>query len=305
MRRRRLGRYRLLRLLERGGSGDIYLARDDRLARRVAIKLIRKSGPAQPQRNFIVEARALAALHHRNIVQLFDVVEGRAHHALVLEYVSGADLQTLIAGRRLDIRAVLELMQGLCAGLAAAHRIGIVHRDLKAGNVLVDRRGLVKLADFGIAVGNGTAGAWVAPAVLGNPGSLSALAPEQLRPGPCDQRTDLFALGLVAYRALSGRHPFVDVATELEQMPRLLAQRPPPLERSLREIPAALTLLVDRLLAHEPARRPSGAAQVRGEVLNILRALPLARGNSLAAVVAQWASGAGNSTPGGLANTPL
>ena len=151
MRRTEIGPYRLLCPVKEGGGGTVYAATDLRLNRRVALKIISVPRDRNARDRVIAEARSLAAVNHRSIVQIFDIVEVKSHIVLVMEYVPGNDLEELLGQREIDLVSALYLALDICAALAAAHEAGLVHRDLKPANVLLDPRGRTKLTDFGIA----------------------------------------------------------------------------------------------------------------------------------------------------------
>ena len=247
-----IGPYRLLRLIKAGGQGSVYAAEDRRLGRRVAVKLRPLPDEPQQRRARLAEARSLAALNHGMIVQLYDVIELPEAVALVMEYVSGSDLEELLAVAEPAPAAVLQLGQDLCTALAAAHAQGIFHGDLKAANVLVADDGSIKLTDFGAEAAGGSA---------------RALAPERLAGGHADARTDLYALGCLLYRMLTGRHPF-------PAAPDRGGIRPPGFDELGIALPAPLEALVFQLLEASPAQRPATALEVRSRLLGVARALP-------------------------------
>jgi len=267
-----IGPYRVLERLGQGGMGEVFLAYDERLDRRVAVKRIRPDAGTSPERRerFRREARVSARLNHPAIVQIYDIVtEGDLEH-IVMEHVEGADLHKLLARGPLEVPQVMKLARQLADGLDAAHRLGIVHRDFKAENVLVTAAGQAKIADFGIAKqllampGSAepeeslTAG----NAVLG---TYRTMSPEQARGETVDHRTDLFALGVLLYEALTGRSPFA-AENALATLNRVIHLRQEPVHVLRPQVPEALSTLVDDLLQKEPALRPQSAAQVRREL---------------------------------------
>ena len=280
MRRTEIGPYRLLCPVKEGGGGTVYAATDLRLNRRVALKIISVPRDRNARDRVIAEARSLAAVNHRSIVQIFDIVEVKSHIVLVMEYVPGNDLEELLGQREIDLVSALYLVLDICAALAAAHEAGLVHRDLKPANVLLDPRGRTKLTDFGIASAiflRGDADEGRKKPVAG---SYSCLSPEQASGRPVDQRADLFAVGLLLYRLLAGRHPFGEKGDDL-----LLQRLRDATHRSLSEVaddvPVAVNVLVDQLLEKDPQARPSSALAVRQRIMVILRDLPVTRGNPL------------------------
>ncbi len=254
-----IGPYSLLRTLAAGGQGSVYLAEDSRLERRVALKLRRLPRQPAARREALAEARTLAGFSDHRIVQLYDVVELQDAVALVMEYVPGSDLEQLLGIMEFEQGLVIQVGLALCSALAVAHANGVVHGDLKPANVLLSEEGQVKLSDFGVAMrGDGESG---------EGGSATAMAPEQLREGVSDIRSDLFALGCLVYRMLCGRHPF-------PAGHYLPGSEPLAFADCDREVHPALQRLVLELLQEDPARRPDSALQVRRELLAIARELP-------------------------------
>jgi serine/threonine-protein kinase len=196
-----VGPYQIQRRLGQGGMGTLYLARDPVLERLVAVKLFlgdldRKDARAR----FTPEARAVASLNHSNIVTVYDYGEVSSQPYIVMEFIEGETIADLIRDK-VSVSAVdkLRWMEELCEGVAYAHRIGIIHRDLKPANLMIDRLRRLKVLDFGIARMRGTL-ASNSTALLGTPGYM---APEQLRGGTIDHRSDLFSIGVVAYELVS------------------------------------------------------------------------------------------------------
>jgi eukaryotic-like serine/threonine-protein kinase len=264
--RRLFGRYRIERQIGRGGSAEVWLAHDDRLDRTVAIKapLPEALPDAAARDRFVAEARAAASLSHPAIVPVYDVVRDPATPAMVLRYVDGDTLAARGAREgRLPPREVARIGAELAGALAHAHAAGLVHRDVKPGNVLLDADGRAQLVDFGIAASlietadHGAPGTTDAPGVREVTGTLRYMAPEQLRGRPADARSDLYALGLVLYELLAG-HPAFDVRTP-EALLEAQVGGPPSLPRV---VPAALRALVSRLLATDPEARPASAGEV-------------------------------------------
>jgi hypothetical protein len=281
-----IGPYSILRLIKRGGGGSVYVAHDQRLNRKVALKFITVPRLRETRERVVREARMLASISHRFVVQVFDVVEVHSHVILVMEYVPGTDLENLLANNRMDGVAVLQLGIDICSALAAAHQAGIVHRDLKPENILVDNDGHIKLTDFGIA--HYLQDAEREGVTLDSPvsGSYQAMSPEQAVGSRLDARSDLFALGLLLYRLLSGRHPFADSTNELQVLQRVINVAHEPLMDVAEETPPRLSRLVDELLNKDPQQRPASALAVRQELLSVMRDMPLTRGNLLSHYVA-------------------
>jgi WD40 repeat protein/serine/threonine protein kinase len=268
----RLGPYRIVEPLGRGGMGDVYLGYEDKLQRKVAIKVL----PAKLARNpklverFHAEATALAQLHHPNIVPIYSIGEAAGYHYFAMHYVEGESLERQLEQRgSLEVSETIAILEQCLAGLAAVHQAGLVHRDIKPGNILLDRKSeRALLADFGLVKWRQREGSPTSAGVI--VGTVDYLAPEQARARKVDRRADLYALGVVAYRMLSGRLPFdaeipgAMIAGHALQTPRSLSAFKP-------ELPGALTALVDKLLAVDPDAR----YQTCDDVLAELRGLKL------------------------------
>jgi serine/threonine-protein kinase len=271
-----LGRYRVLQLLGRGGMGAVYLGEDEQLARRVALKVIstRDNHSANFNRRFLQEGRAIAMLDHPNIVSVHDIQElSTGEIVLVTAYVEGDSLGALIHERgRLKLRESVEIAAQVASALAAAHRMGVIHRDVKPSNIMIAKSGLVKLLDFGIAKIIDSARRpdmeTTAPGlVIGTPGYAS---PEQLRGTTLDQRSDLYSLGMVLYEMLAGRPPYKgDSMAEL--ISNALAAAPPPVSSINPSVSPELDAVVMKLLEKAPENRFSNASEVVDELEGFLR----------------------------------
>ncbi|MBV9165880.1 MAG: serine/threonine protein kinase [Solirubrobacterales bacterium] len=255
------GRYRLDSRLGVGGMSTVYLAFDQRLERSVAIKLLAEhlaDDPAFVSR-FRREALAAARLVHPNIVQVFDFGfdEAQHQHFIVMEHVAGRSCAELLRDRgRLEVPEAVEIIGQACNGLDYAHRNGVIHRDVKPGNLLVSDVEAVKLADFGIARATDLSSITQVGSVLG---TAAYLAPEQARGEEAGPRADLYSLGVVAYQLLSGRLPYE--ATSLTELAlKQQGEVPTPLEVLNPEIPRALSRAVAVALALDKTQRPADAA---------------------------------------------
>jgi len=272
-----VGPYQVLRLIKSGGQGRVYLAYDTRLHRKVAPKLLPLLHSASARRTQLQEARILASIHSERIVEIHDRVVSPHVLALVMEYVPGCDLEELLVGGGLTVPCTLAIAADVAAALAVLRKANIVHGDLKASNVLIASQGRAKLTDFGIAVS--------AESTASVAGSLSALAPEQIRGEGTDVRTDLFALGCLIYRMLTGLHPFLlqgrlDVDAILAGRYAEICSVLPQSEASM--IPVALVSLVDDLLQTSVELRPQNTHEVRYRLRDVSRGLPLALHASVA-----------------------
>jgi serine/threonine protein kinase len=255
------GRYRLLNLLGRGGAGEVWQAEDQVLARPVAVKLLRRleGDPMDAVARFRVEAQAAARLLHPNVVATYDVGTAAGQVFLVMELVTGPDLAKLLrSGGLPPAKQVADIAVQGARALDAAHAAGIVHRDVKPGNLLLASDGTLKITDFGIAQASGLSGA-TGPVLLG---TAAYISPEQVRGERATPASDWYALGCVLYELLEGTPPFIatDGADATEVLRQHLETTPPPVRRT--DVPAGLADLVMRLLAKDPAARPSSAAEV-------------------------------------------
>jgi eukaryotic-like serine/threonine-protein kinase len=260
----KLGPYEILAPLGAGGMGEVYRARDTRLGREVALKILPDSfaGEGDRLRRFEQEARAVAALNHPNILAIHDIGQNEGSPFLVSELLEGATLRETLDAGALPQRKTIEYGVQIAHGLAAAHEKGIVHRDLKPENVFVTKDGRIKILDFGLAKLAQKAGAGsdektltsshtVAGVVMG---TASYMAPEQVRGEPVDARTDIFSFGAVLYEMLSGVRAFRRDTTA-ETMTAVLKDDPPELSASGRPVSPALERIVRRCLEKSPEQR--------------------------------------------------
>jgi len=275
----RLGAYEILGLLGAGGMGEVYLARDTRLEREVAVKVLPAEVAGNPERlaRFEREARTVASLNHPNIVTLHDVAEAGGIRFLVMERVAGRTLADVIdrAGELPPAR-ILQLLTPVADALASAHERGIVHRDLKPANIMVADDGRVKILDFGLATerahpldGEGTTVAKEALTAEGRVlGTVSYMAPEQVRGERVDARADLFAFGVILYEMAAGVRPFrgesaIDVASAI------VGTEPRPLESLAPRVPAGLARIVRRCLEKDVRHRLQSALDLRNELADL------------------------------------
>ena len=291
---RRLGHYLVVERLGGGGMGDVFVAEDTRLERRVALKLPRPEVAESRDRRarFQREAKAAAALNHPNIVHVYSVEEYDGLLFIAMELVRGQSLRELLcAGAPLAISKTLVFASQMAEGLACAHAAGVLHRDLKPGNVMITDDDRVKILDFGLAKFFTPASAWDPEATttmaqevsttgmtLGTPGYMS---PEQALGKTLDPRTDLFALGAVLFEMATGRPPFKGntLAAVFDQ---LLNRQPPALHSLNPALPAALVAVIDKALEKEPERRYGSADEFLRDLKRV--GLPSARGVTSAGV---------------------
>jgi eukaryotic-like serine/threonine-protein kinase len=263
-----LGRYRPMRPLGSGGSGSVWLALDERNGLDVALKIIPREGKAAAR----AEREALAArrLRHDRCVRAYDVGHDASHVYIAYEYVPGRTLREVIRSGGIADEDAVEVAAQVLDALAHAHRAGIVHRDVKPANILLeDREELaVKLLDFGLAQFDG---ADTLTAVGDVPGTLAYIAPERLDGGEATPESDVWSVGVLLWETLGDRHPFWGVP--IQQVARAIQSGAPPLATERRGIPRRLAAAVDAALALDPAARPA-ASTLAAELRNSLRTSP-------------------------------
>ncbi len=287
-----LGPYQVEGPLGTGGMGEVVVAYDQRLDRRVAIKRIRRAtasanrdSAAADRARLRREARAAAGLNHPAIVQIYDILTDGDGDAIVMELVEGRSLAQLLGNGPLALTVALRLARQVAEGLAEAHRVGLVHRDLKAENVMVtpasgDQTSRAKILDFGLAKilpqspSGGTlrqppSGGTLTKSELDETltqagavlGTVRAMSPEQAQGGEVNHRSDLFSFGVLLYEMLTGRSPFRG-ANALSTLRRVITESPQPVRELRTEVPVELASLIARLLDKQPERRPAGAGEV-------------------------------------------
>ncbi len=273
-----IGPYRIEAELGRGGMGIVYQAYDPALDRRVALKVLRPElAHAEGRARFLREARGAAQLRHENVVRVHAVADPPDDLPyFVMEFVSGPTLAELVRTRgKLDVREAAGFAAAVADGLAAAHAAGLIHRDVKPANVLIDSSGGVpKLADFGLVKRLDEAGQTHAGAILGTP---SYLAPEQVeaKVGPISMATDVHGLGALLYELLTGRPPFLGVGLT-ETLLQVLTEEPIPVRRLRPEVPRDLETICARALAKAPGRRYASAAAMAADLRHWLAGEPIA-----------------------------
>lgn len=267
-----LAGYEIGELLGQGGQSRVYAAVDLGLRRTVAIKVL-GAGPAGEdvaRRRLLLEARTASALSHPGIATIYQVGDAEGTPFIAMEYVEGRTLQSLLAERRLPPREAFGLMLQVLDAVGHAHRKGVLHRDLKPGNVMVTPEGRVKLLDFGLAKVASEAlrrqfrvsGALTESGTI--VGTAPYVSPEQARDEELDPRSDLFSLGIVFHEMLAGRHPFQQ-RTPFATIAAILSDAPPPIPPD-RHVPAEVEAVVLRMLEKDPSRRPASASEVLREL---------------------------------------
>jgi serine/threonine protein kinase len=277
----RLGPYEIVAPLGAGGMGEVYRARDTRLGREVAIKVLPAERLADEHRRarFVQEARAASALSHPHIVTIYEIESAEGIDFIVMELVLGKTLDALIPRHGMRLGEVLRIAIPLADALAAAHGAGIVHRDLKPANVMVTSEGVVKVLDFGLAKlmqaeeGGGEDDTTLdAQAKISRPGTVAGtpayMSPEQASGGKIDARSDIFSFGAVIYEMVTGRRPFGG-GSSAEMLASLLKEQPKPPSEIVPDLPRDLERIILRCLRKEPARRFQNMLDVKVELEDI------------------------------------
>ncbi len=263
----RIGKYRVLEPIGRGGMGSVYKAHDPALDRMVAIKVMTEGAEpgTEARERFLREAQSAARLNHPNIVTVYELGEDQGEVFIVMELLEGQPLTRIITAEPpWTLGQKLGLMTQICEGLAFAHQRGVIHRDIKPGNIFVLQNGQVKILDFGIAR--------VAASELTRTGLLMGtpnyMSPEQARGRRTDARSDIFSVGVVFYELLCGHRPFVG-EDYFETMEKVRSEEPPPLAAQNPALPPALVQVVHRTLAKEPSGRYQTLDDVRQDLLPV------------------------------------
>jgi serine/threonine-protein kinase len=265
------GRYRIIRKLGTGGMANVYLAEDEELGRRVAIKVLdeRHTQDEQFVERFRREAKNAAALSHPNIVSIYDRGQSNGTYYIAMEYLEGKTLKELLVTRGpTPIRVAVDYTRQILAALGFAHRHGIVHRDIKPHNVIVGPDGRVKVTDFGIAR-SGTSQMTETGSIIG---TAQYLSPEQARGAPVSPSSDLYSVGIVLYEMLTGAVPFTG-DTPLEIAMKHLSTVPDPPSAKRHEVPRDLDLVVLRALAKRPDERYTRAEEMDADLARVAKGL--------------------------------
>ena len=260
-----LGSYEIVCALGKGGMGEVWKARDKKLGREVAIKILPDDlVDAAARRRFQQEAQMASSLNHPHILTVHDADEYEGQQYLVTEFVDGGTLKDWAKAEKRSWRQIVELLTGVADGLAAAHAAGIMHRDIKPANILVGKNGYAKLADFGLAKLTSTDPGDVSRTLgaetthLGIVGTIAYMSPEQASGGRVDARSDIFSFGIVLYELLAGRRPF-EGATDLERLQTIIHGAIPMLAE---DVPGALRAVVEKALEKDPADRYQSAREL-------------------------------------------
>jgi len=275
----KLGPYEIVSPLGAGGMGEVYRARDTRLGRDVAVKVLPPDFATDSQRRsrFEQEARAASALNHPNIVTVHDVGSADGHLYVAMELVDGRSLREILEASRLPVSRCLDVGTQIAEGLARAHSAGIVHRDLKPENVMLTKDGIVKILDFGLAKITKTMGGDVSEMPTAAPlatdagtvmGTVGYMSPEQAAGRPVDYRSDQFSLGTILYEMAAGKKPF-QRDTAPQTMTAIIAEDPEPIASVNPRVPPPLRWIVDRCLAKEPESRYASTTDLARELKSL------------------------------------
>ncbi|MGZ8811406.1 MAG: serine/threonine-protein kinase, partial [Thermoanaerobaculia bacterium] len=286
-----VGHYRILSPLGAGGMGEVYLATDTRLNRNVAIKVLPASSAAddEAQRRMLREARMVATIDHPNVCTIYDIGEDAQRPYIVMQYIQGETLSERMRRGRLDLAETIGIARQITLALAEAHSRGVVHRDIKPGNIMISSAGVVKVLDFGLAKSFAQESS-ATELMISTPGLIagttSYMSPEQLRAEALDGRSDIFSLGVVLYEIASGARPF-DRPTVAATITAILTEDPPPLDTPLQPVIArALAKLLPRrfpsaaalheaLTALAEGRRPIASRKQKKSKIESIAVLPL------------------------------
>lgn len=272
---KQLARYKIEKLLGAGGMGEVYLARDTKLDRHVALKILPWHFVADKERSnrFQREARALSALNHPNLVTVYEVGEANGLHFIAMEYVEGQTLSSL--RERLSLRDLLSVVAQVAEAVAAAHQAGVVHRDIKPENIMVRHDSYVKVLDFGLAklteaistdLREDGANTQLGVAM----GTLAYMSPEQAAGEPIDERTDIWSLGVVLYELVTGQKPFKG-ETRQATVNAILSSDPTPATKINQTLPSELDLILKKALEKDRELRYQTASDYRADLRRLLR----------------------------------
>jgi dipeptidyl aminopeptidase/acylaminoacyl peptidase/predicted Ser/Thr protein kinase len=276
----KLGPYEILAPLGAGGMGEVYRARDAKLGREIAIKVLSETTASDPDRRqrFELEARAASALNHPNILTVHDIGEADGSLYIAMELVEGKTLRELVAsGEPLPTKKLLDVAVQTAEGLAKAHAAGIVHRDLKPENLMVSKDGYVKILDFGLAKLTETVSqdASVLPTAIAAPtqpgtvmGTAGYMSPEQASGQPVDYRSDQFTLGAILYEMATGKRAF-QRKTGAETLVAIIREEPEPLSQAAPKAPAPVRWIVERLLAKDPEERYASSKDLARDLKSV------------------------------------
>jgi serine/threonine protein kinase len=286
----RIGRYEVRSKIGEGGMGEVYLANDQRLGRKVALKLLTENLKIdeQARKRFVQEARATSALNHPNIIAIYDVDSDEHRDFIAMEYVEGESLRNLLASGKVDVKRAVEFAAQAASALAAAHQMGVIHRDIKPDNLMITPTGLTKILDFGLAkliekqrgaaglsefttafMDAGNRARTSAGAIIG---TVSYMSPEQARGENLDHRTDIFSLGVVLYEMLTGERPFAGKSV-IDTLHAIINQDPASITEINPQLPFEATEILSKALAKDAGERYQHAGDFELDLRRFKRAL--------------------------------
>ena len=266
-------RYEIIEELGKGGMGKVYRVEDKKIKQEVALKLINPAIASDKKtiERFSNELKTARMISHRNVCRMFDLSEEKGIHYITMEYVSGEDLKSFIKrARQLTAGTAINIARQICEGLAEAHRLGVVHRDLKPQNVMIDREGNSRIMDFGIARSLKAKGITGAGVMIGTPEYMS---PEQVDGKDTDQRSDVYSLGVILYEMVTGQVPF-DAETPFAVGVKQKSEMPRNPQELNSQIPDDLSQLILRCLEKDKETRPQSAAELGSNLAGIERGIP-------------------------------
>jgi predicted Ser/Thr protein kinase len=275
--------YKIVEKLGEGGMGEVYLAEDAELKRKVALKFLPEQYASDPEAlaRFKREAQTAAGLHHPNIVTVYEVGQHQGRPYIAMAYVEGEPLTDIITRKEFTVDRAIDIASQICDGLNNAHGAGIVHRDIKPDNILVDKDGRVKILDFGLAKLGGVSRI---TGELSTMGTIFYMSPEQTQGSELDNRSDLFSLGAVLYEMLAGRPPFAGEHTAAV-IYSITNEEPRPLSQFYQRVPRAMEHVVSKALEKKPADRYQSAAEFAEDLERVKAGMaPVAAGSRLKAL---------------------
>src|SRR5438445_13494344 len=310
-----LSHYRIVSKLGAGGMGEVYLAQDTKLDRKIALKILpaEVASNRERMRRFVQEAKAAAALNHPNIAHIYEIGETDGVHFIAMEFIDGHTLGELIHGGQTDLVKPLRYLQHVAEGLAKAHAAGIVHRDLKPDNIMVTREGHAKILDFGLAKliepqalpgRSGTSDSEVATAIIrqhSTPGAVLGtvgyMSPEQAQglTTEIDQRSDIFSFGCLLYEAATGQRAF-ESESAIDTLHKIVHAPAPQVKDVNSSAPADLTRVVRRCLAKDPDERYQSIREAAIELRELRREVEGAQGLEATVPPGPFGSTAGSAT---------
>jgi non-specific serine/threonine protein kinase len=269
------GRYQVIEELGKGGMGKVYKVFDTKIKEKIALKLIKPdiASDRETIERFSNELRLARKVRHKNVCQMFDLGETEGAYFITMEYVSGEDLKNMIRmSKGMSVGAAVDIAKQVCEGLAEAHRLGVVHRDLKPGNIMIDREGDVRIMDFGVARTLKEKGVTDAGVIIGTPEYMS---PEQVEGEEIDQQADLYSLGIVLYEMVTGRRPF-EGGTALSVALKQKAESPPDPQELNPQVPEELSRLILKCLEKKKEDRIRSAEELLSRLRGVEQSISAA-----------------------------